>query len=687
MAATTVVNSPYDTLGNGGRKIVRLANGWLIAGARSSSTISTIYVYISKDKGATWTLLGYTSVIAGDFSLVSYGTNLVILFNNNNSGISLYKFDCATWILGTHISDTTATMQNLDTGQTAINKVSIATNTAGTELHAAWSSKNNSLTNSFNIRYAKGTIDVNGNVALGTVEQVTTQNTTGRNHTNPCIVISSNGIPIIIDEYVSSATYFIMRLKRDNSGDSTGMGSGWTSNNVYTGGYIQSNPCAVVDGNGVIHVVWNGFDSTEYSSYNIRYSKSSDGGSTWSSVTKLTSGNVSNMYQEYPTIGYDNNNNLYVLWQGMDSTVPGGYYQLRRKNFISGAWGAISTLTNNTTGHALYPSIIAKEANSIIGWIYRDNPSSSVKFDSITLNRPPTLTLTSPANNQTLVEGNTYTIAGNATEADSGNVVTVKYKIDNGTAYNITASVSNGTTPINFSKTLTYLNNRLYDGSNPVTPILAENVTHTLTVWAEDDQGGKSPDTTRNFTVLYNQPPQISGSDQDLGTITTPPSIQYTVTDVEGYSFTITEAVDGNTIRSFPGTDGKQETLTIPHDMWIKLQPGVTHQLTITATDQYNASSKRTYTFKRAVDGIELETTAILPADAQPTRVILSLNGTIPDGANLNVQVCNNAHDVSPTWEDMSQSVKNGRPYVFTNTTSTSGQWGIRFKISILPGG
>lgn len=294
---------------------------------------------------------------------------------------------------------------------------------------------------------------------------------------------------------------------------------------------------------------------------------------------------------------------------------------------------------------------------------------------------------TDPTTFLALTEGNTYVIAGTATDTNNGNVVTVKYKIDDGTVYNITASVSNGTTPINFSKTLTYLNNRLYDGSNPVTPILAENVTHTLTVWAEDDQGGRSANTTRNFSVLYNQPPQISGSDQDLGTITTPPSIQYTVSDVEGYSFTITEAVDGNTIRSFPGTNGKQETLTIPHDMWIKLQPGVTHQLTITATDQYNASSKRTFTFKRAVAGIELATTAILPADAQPTRVILSLNGTIPDGSNLNVQVCNNAHDVSPTWEDMSQSVKNGRPYVFTNTTSTSGQWGIRFKISILPGG
>lgn len=301
------------------------------------------------------------------------------------------------------------------------------------------------------------------------------------------------------------------------------------------------------------------------------------------------------------------------------------------------------------------------------------------------LNSAPSVVLTSPGDNQTLVEGNTYVIAGTATEADAGNVVTVKYKIDNGSTYNITAAVSDGTTPINFSKTLTYLNNRLYDGQNPVTPILDDNVTHKLTVWAEDDQGGKSSDTTRNFTVLYNQPPQISGSDQDLGSIAAPPSIPYSVTDLEGYSFTVTEAIDGNTIRSFPGVDGQQETLTIPADIWLTLQPDVTHQLTITATDQYNASSKRTYTFKRTVDGVELET-IILPADAKPTRTILSLNGQFPEGTNLNVLVCNNAHDPAPTWEDMTTSVLNNRPYLFTNETSISGQWGIKFKISIMPG-
>ena len=301
-------------------------------------------------------------------------------------------------------------------------------------------------------------------------------------------------------------------------------------------------------------------------------------------------------------------------------------------------------------------------------------------------NNTPTLTLSSPTDNQTLVEGTTYEISGSATEADAGNVVTVKYKIDDGQTNNITAAVSDGTTTINFSKPLTYLNNRLYDGQNPVTPILDDQITHTLKVWAEDDQGGKSAEETRSFTVLYNQPPQISGQDEDLGQITDPPSISYSVTDIEGYAFTITEAVNGQTIRTFPGVDGQQETVTIPHDMWIRLQPGVTHNLTVIATDQYGASSTRTYTFVRTVDGIELLTTKILPADERPSRVILSLNGTIPSNANLQVLVCNNAHDPEPAWEDMTDAVKNKRPYVFTNTTSTTGRWGIQFKISIFPG-
>ena len=302
-------------------------------------------------------------------------------------------------------------------------------------------------------------------------------------------------------------------------------------------------------------------------------------------------------------------------------------------------------------------------------------------------NNIPTLTLTSPADNQTLVEGNTYVIAGSATEADSGNVVTVKYKIDDGSTYNITASVSDGTTPINFSKTLTYLNNRLYDGQNPVTPILDDNVTHKLTVWAEDDQGGKSPESTRNFTVLYNQPPQISGSDQDLGSIATPPSISYSVTDLEGYSFTITEAIDGKTIRSFPGVDGQQETLTIPDDIWLTLKPDVAHQLTITATDQYNATSKRTFTFRREITGIKIRLDEpIEPVDGlMPERSVFTALGAFNPN-RFKYEACNNGFDANPTWEDVTDAVKNNRAYIFLNQTKTANKWGVNVRITIKDG-
>lgn len=170
-----------------------------------------------------------------------------------------------------------------------------------------------------------------------------------------------------------------------------------------------------------------------------------------------------------------------------------------------------------------------------------------------------------------------------------------------------------------------------------------------------------------------------------MGSIVATPSIQYSVTDAEGYSFTVTEAVDGTTIRTYPGVDGQQETLTIPSDIWITLQPGVEHQLTITATDQYNASSKRTYTFVRTVDGIELVTNTPLPADEQPNRMVLTLNGQYsPD--DLQVLVCNNGFDDTPTWEDATQSALNNRPYVFTNTVKTAANWGILIKIILQPG-
>jgi len=311
-------------------------------------------------------------------------------------------------------------------------------------------------------------------------------------------------------------------------------------------------------------------------------------------------------------------------------------------------------------------------------------------------NNPPLLTLSSPAENRVLSEGNNqYPVAGSASDNDSGNVVTIYCKIDNGPKRALQSGVSNGSAPISFSKTLIYNNKRIWDGTTDITGVdLAENTNHTLTVWSEDDQGGKSADVTRTFQVIWNRPPVISGTNEDLGTITTPPTKSYSVTDPEGESFTITEKIDDTVIRTFPGVAGQQEEITIPHDLWIRLDLDNQHSLTVEATDSKGMTSTRTFTFMRFETHIELmlnfdnpDVQAHFTPDGMPERILVTLERYIPEGAEIeSVKVTNNNLDPTPTWEDMTSAVKGGRGYLFTNKTKTAAEWQINIWVTIAKG-
>ncbi|WP_052811921.1 hypothetical protein, partial [Aneurinibacillus migulanus] len=291
------------------------------------------------------------------------------------------------------------------------------------------------------------------------------------------------------------------------------------------------------------------------------------------------------------------------------------------------------------------------------------------------LNSIPTLTL-STQNNITLSEGNILPITGSASDTDNGDVVTVKYKINSGTIRNITSGVVNGT-PLSFAKNLTFSGKRLRDGSTEVTVDLAENVDHTLTVWAEDDKGGKSAEVTRKFRVIHNRPPVISGTNEDLGTIQAIPSKTYTVTEPEGDAFTVTEKIDGKVIRSFAGVAGQENTITIPHDMWIRLQPGVQHTLAVEATDSKGMTSSRTYTFVRQETKLEFKLKNPFVTDIAAKRILVTLDAVVPNGATMKIEACNNAFDASPTWEDITNHVRFNRGFLFTNTEKTAAQWGV----------
>lgn len=71
-------------------------------------------------------------------------------------------------------------------------------------------------------------------------------------------------------------------------------------------------------------------------------------------------------------------------------------------------------------------------------------------------------------------------------------------------------------------------------------------------VRAKDVNGAYSGYTSSTVkTVVHNVDPTISGSDTDLGTVTSPPSMAYTVDDQDtDDELTVVESLDGNEIRT-----------------------------------------------------------------------------------------------------------------------------------------
>ncbi len=218
------------------------------------------------------------------------------------------------------------------------------------------------------------------------------------------------------------------------------------------------------------------------------------------------------------------------------------------------------------------------------------------------LNEPPAISVISPLDNLVISEGSTFTISGNTIDVDNGNVVTIKYQINKGTARAAQSGVSNGSTPLSFSKVLTYRGGRLYDGSAVVSGLLAEGTNHTVTIWAEDDQGGKSDVVTRNFTVKHNKAPILTvGTFPAVQSGLIPPdsiTLSGTASDPDGNTITIKGKLNSSTEQTLLNgvTSGKWSYTCKVSD----LKAGA-NTITITATDQFGLSTVKTFNVNNAV--------------------------------------------------------------------------------------
>ncbi|WP_342441227.1 DUF6273 domain-containing protein [Lysinibacillus sp. FSL K6-0075] len=136
------------------------------------------------------------------------------------------------------------------------------------------------------------------------------------------------------------------------------------------------------------------------------------------------------------------------------------------------------------------------------------NPETNLINGTVVHNATPTITLSSPTNNQTLYENDTFNIAGNAHDTDADQSVTAYYQINNEPRKVLATNLSQ--TQISLSKQLIFKGSKLFDGEVAITGVLADGVAHTLKVWAVDSEGGQSTTVERTFYVVPNRAPLLA---------------------------------------------------------------------------------------------------------------------------------------------------------------------------------
>ena len=200
----------------------------------------------------------------------------------------------------------------------------------------------------------------------------------------------------------------------------------------------------------------------------------------------------------------------------------------------------------------------------------------------------------------------------------------------------------------------------------------ALRVAYRVKAYDEDgDESDYSPIITR--TVINNSPPtiicELSG---DLGTKTAGFTVSYTVTDVDGGDVTVVERVGALIKRRFTATLGQPNSFQITGDYFMRLLNGP-QTVQIVATDAGGRIASHELTFTKAVHSMSVTLINPLEVEASISVAILSVLGQIPEDANFQVMVTNNAKDAEPVWQDATRDIRAGQNIVFANKVQANG--------------
>lgn len=185
--------------------------------------------------------------------------------------------------------------------------------------------------------------------------------------------------------------------------------------------------------------------------------------------------------------------------------------------------------------------------------------------------------------------------------------------------------------------------------------------------------------------VSVNTAPAISSSyasGTNLGTKTVGFNFNYTVSDADGDTVTVKEYLDNVLQRSYTATLGASNTFQCVTAANFQTVLNGSHTLKVVANDGKADSAAYTITFTKKVTKATITLATAMDADDTIQVMVMTLVGSIPADADLEVLVTNNANDSSPVWEDATADIKNGVNHVFTNKTAANG-FAFNFKLTV----
>ena len=161
----------------------------------------------------------------------------------------------------------------------------------------------------------------------------------------------------------SSLIYHIFVAKSSDGGTSWHLLNNSTPVET-TGDYTQRVPAIAIDSQDVIHLVWYGLDEAQTggNEREIKYSRSSDGGTswtTWRNLADLDGYSSETLWQEHPLLHVGPDNTLYVVWQGRDANHLKSQTRFSRSDDGGNSWRDWVDINPSETQNFSRPTLVA----------------------------------------------------------------------------------------------------------------------------------------------------------------------------------------------------------------------------------------------------------------------------------------------------------------------------------------